>query len=324
MEAPSSDFVQDKLFGAFMGLLLGDALGAPHEFHSSLEFTGKLEHQLRVRWRCHSDRIMPPGSITDDSEMTLALLGSIIKARDYDQKVTLQSYLDWANSGCPFLGKNTRKLFKGVITIKGAQKRMDCAEDQEKIQSNGTLMRCLPLVLFKEEVIEADVNLTNPNDLNREANLTYLTAIYRLLYGGKPREILEEIGLELRDPELKRAYQQIIKGKKRDITGETKGWVVHAWYCAFRALASEDSFETQMEWIIGHHPNSDTDTNAAIAGAMLGARYGQARLLESEQTLNNWLILEAASDQESDIIRPKEYSVSALFPLLRKYCSLFL
>ena len=57
---------------------------------------------------------------------------------------------------------------------------------------------------------------------------------------------------------------------------------------------------------------------------MLGARYGQAHLLSSDQTLNNWLIIEAAPSKKTDLPRPEEYSVRVLFPLLQKYCKLFL
>ena len=60
--------LQDRLFRAFMGFMLGDALGAPHEYHSKLKYTGKLDHPLRAKWRMHPDRIMPEGSVTDDSE----------------------------------------------------------------------------------------------------------------------------------------------------------------------------------------------------------------------------------------------------------------
>lgn len=323
MELPLHESRVDRLFGAFMGHMLGDALGAPHEFHSSLPFTGKLEYKLRAKWRMHPDRIMPEGSITDDSEMTLALLRSIVENKDYIQEDALKAYLDWANSRCPFLGRNTRKLFVGVTTVAGARKRMENAEDQEKIESNGSLMRCLPLVLFNEQAIFEDTDLTNPNDLNREASLTYLTAIYRLIQNEPVHKILTEIGSQLRHPALLKAYSQILKNKERDITGKTKGWVVHAWYCAFRTLVSDTSFEEQMQWIISQ-PDSDTDTNAAIAGAMLGARYGQTHLLDFEQTLNNWLIIEKAPSKKTEVQRPSCYSVTVLFPLLQDYCRFFL
>ena len=77
-----------------------------------------------------------------------------------------------------------------------------------------------------------------------------------------------------------------------------------------------------MQWIIGRHPKCDTDTNAAIAGAMIGAKYGQERLLASEITTDNWLILEAAPLAKTDLKRPKLYSVRVLFPLLRNLLTL--
>lgn len=71
---------QDRVAGMLMGVALGDALGAPHEFKNSLslnKYTGILEHASKITSRWQGVRSMVVGQVTDDTEMTLTLAQSI-------------------------------------------------------------------------------------------------------------------------------------------------------------------------------------------------------------------------------------------------------
>ena len=72
----------DRLLGALLGHALGDALGAPHEFHPRKEYiyNGKLEYPMRVNSQWQGIREAPVGSTTDDTAMTVALLRAIPSA----------------------------------------------------------------------------------------------------------------------------------------------------------------------------------------------------------------------------------------------------
>ena len=132
----------DKIKGILIGLALGDALGAPHEFKYQKDvYTGKLIYEVRLFNRFHGETIFNVGSVTDDTEMTFALLRQIIKDGDYVKDNVILAYEEWANHG-KMLGKNTRALFKGVKTVKGYQNRYEkifSVPMGEWTQSNGSL-----------------------------------------------------------------------------------------------------------------------------------------------------------------------------------------
>src|SRR6266496_3416945 len=144
----------DKIKGMLIGLALGDALGAPHEFkyNNSLEYTGKLIHKVRLFDRFHGDTIFEVGSVTDDTQMTLVLANQMIADGGYNRENMILAYEKWAATS-KMMGKNTRELFKGVKTVKGYQNRYNkkfSAPENEWTQSNGSLMRCSPLVIFND------------------------------------------------------------------------------------------------------------------------------------------------------------------------------
>lgn len=129
------DSVTDRVKGMFVAVLLGDALGAPHELKSNINnvYTGKLEVRSRRYNRYEPDpskreTFGPVGAITDDSEivsaiadtsalarMTLTLLSSIVRNNGFNRGDVLNSYLTWAASGCKCLGKNTRAILGGGL-----------------------------------------------------------------------------------------------------------------------------------------------------------------------------------------------------------------
>ena len=71
--------VKDSIAGGIWGLLIGDALGVPYEFHppelipayKDIEFTPSQEFE-----RAHA--VVPPGTWSDDGAQALCLLASLL------------------------------------------------------------------------------------------------------------------------------------------------------------------------------------------------------------------------------------------------------
>ena len=300
----------DKIRGMFAGVFLGDTLGAPHEFkcNAKIIYTGKLEYRPFHTSRFQGKKELEIGQVTDDSEMTLALLRCILKDQTYIEDNVILAYLNWANSGVWTMGKNTRALFKGVITVKGYRNRIQKLTTIS--QSNGTLMRCTSLaLLFNNDFVIADVNLSNPDSVVRDSELVYVTAL-RLAIQGYPN-IFSYVKNLSQTPEVKEVIKQVENKQHRDIV-TNKGWCLHALYCALWVIENFTSFTKAMDWIMSFK-GSDTDTNGAIAGALLAASFGFYQIMSEEITKNNFEIILNCKVDLGPTIRQKEYGISDFY-----------
>lgn len=290
---------QDKIHGMLFGVALGDALGVPHEFRHNKKnvYTGKLQYHPSMRNRFTGKETMfPIGTVSDDTEMTISLFSSM-KRKDssyyYDSKDALKSYLAWANDGMPkMMGVNTRKLFKGVKTLKGYENRAKKVFSSEISQSNGCLMRCSPLALIedaKERMVsvESDCKLTNPTSICIEVCKVYVEGLRMALMGSHNNDIILHMS-KVEHKELQHAVVQVLNNIPREITSKSKGWIVHAFYCVLYSLYHFTSYSEAVNSVI--KMGGDTDTNAAIVGGMFGALIG-LNLLRKEQKDNLELML---------------------------------
>lgn len=300
----------DKTKGIFIGAALGDALGAPHEFkyHHSNKYTGILHHRFKFNSRYQPTKYLVPGQTTDDTEMTLALAHSMIRNNGYNKDDVILSYEKWANNSV-LVGVNTRKLFKGVKTVKGYENRYkNMINSGEISQSNGSMMRCLPLAfLWDHNVIVTDCSLTNPSPVNIDANTVYINALRLALLGYDRATIFNTIKEISTTVEVRNVLIQVITQQQRDVKGKTKGWVLHSLYCAMWSLLYAPSYQEGIDYII--RLGGDTDTNAAISGALLGALFGYDSLTKNNQTKHNIQILLSADTKLGDIPRPEEYTI---------------
>lgn len=272
----------DRVMGMIIGHALGDALGAPHEFrYQKKNYTGKLEHDVVLLSKWQPRDIFPPGSVTDDTQMALTLLNSLYEKEKYDEDDVIQSYIKWANSGVKMLGRNTRALFKGIKTVRGYRNRHTkfFVGNDQVTQSNGSLMRAYPLVFVDNT--KQDCELTNPNAVNILCSMVYIGILKRILEDIPKNEILEWLGEIKGEPEVREAIQQGLNKLPRNITEVGKGWVVHALYITIYSYVHIDNTVEMYKWIITQW--GDTDTNAAIAGAVKGLELGFQKVKEEQE-----------------------------------------
>jgi ADP-ribosylglycohydrolase len=327
----------DKVTGMLAGFALGDALGTPHEFFNN-EYTGKLEYKVQSKRRYKEPLIGVVGQVSDDTEMTLTLLNQLLEDDGYNRNNVILSYIEWANSKCPFMGKNTRALFKGIKTIKGYEGRYKKIFDTKKSirehQSNGSLMRCSPLFHFTDDIIEDDCSITNPSKFNIEAETLYCDALNSLLYNEDPINIIQDLLAKVKNENLKKRIDgslnfEIVgkitdkEGEEIDVT-ENRGWIGHAFTFAMETLARPLTFTQVMDWTIKENIKGDTDTNAAISGAIVGMKYGFNKLLQAKVTAENWEILMSVDTEEGDIPRPEKYSPRRIPELAAEFVEVFL
>ena len=265
----------------FMGLALGDALGAPCEFGrpSAKSFTGVFTPEWRsVRTSRYGYVVQyEQGQVTDDTEMTIALLQALNDG--YTPERAIQQYIDWANSGTKSLGRNTRTLFHGYRRFDTYYRRFDGQKSKNE-QGNGFLMRISPVALItdrnaRETIAATDTALTNPMPICIEASRLYVALLNQLLYttetnyGAKTTQLRETVQTALvrtTDVQMIQCLEDALSPEYTRPIREMKGWMMHALSIAIFASLHYDRFDTAITFVI--HQGGDTDTNAAIAGAM--------------------------------------------------------
>ena len=291
---------KDRLRGMLWGVALGDALGAPYEFKY-----GKIPYSSSLQ----------PGQrdyVTDDTEMTLALAQCLVEQNGkYHPDKAVLSYIQWVGSNPIDVGNNTKTLFRHPLTIDNAHalKKYRAVHNElikepldRQSQSNGHLMRASPLGIlfvthpesvnpFGEKWWLLDTQLSNFHPTCVAAADVYFRMIFNILHNRTnidPAHVdwstNEHVRQSITDAKNVKDIKQT--GSRR--VDSKRGWTCHALYFAVVAYSYPfKTFTEGMDFIIGQHLDSDTDTNGAIAGAILGLRLGYTKLLEDNTTAEN-------------------------------------
>jgi ADP-ribosylglycohydrolase len=256
--------------GCLLGQLAGDALGSLVEFKSASEIARRYPKGVRDMvdggtWNTIA------GQPTDDSEMALGLARVLVAKRRVDPLAARDAYRAWLDSH-PF--------DCGATVSAGLRGRPN-----HDSQANGALMRISPLGIFGathplESVAQwarEDAALTHPHPICQQANALYAVAIARAIKdGATPASLYREIVAWAKessvDPALAQVIAQAADHPPRDFVSQ-QGWVLIAFQnTLWQLLHAPNTEEAIVDTIMR---GGDTDTNAAICGALLGAVHGR-------------------------------------------------
>lgn len=317
--------LQDKIEGMLAAHAVGDAIGAPHEFkYSKYSYTGKIQYPAEMRSQYQPTKISAIGQVTDDTEMSFALITSLIENNGkWNYSDVVLSYMKWANSKPIGMGKNTRSLLCGVKTVKGYEKRIQKMKNSKESisQSNGSLMRAHPLVILNLKTATLDTTLTNPCDVNTSTTKVYVWLLKRLIRGNYDQE---EIKLLLETLTKKKWCHTEVVVVIRDVLEHhyvdvsiNRGWVLHSLYTGLWCLLNFGNLRKAISKTYRFNivpPEgkglSDTDTNAAISGALLGAQMGLKKLKKDPFFSSNYEKIKSCDTNKGDSPRPLSYHPS--------------
>jgi ADP-ribosyl-[dinitrogen reductase] hydrolase len=267
------DVMRDRARGCAVGAAVGDALGMPLEFYP-LQPLDRLTREMR-------NGRLPAGTFTDDTEMALALAGSILGARPVglNPDDLARRFAIWLNSGPDDVGRHTR-LVVGRIANGVPWKQASIAVQQAYPDSagNGSVMRCWPVALARwndlpallaESALQSRVTHAHPEC---EAACRFINATIRqLLLGARPAEAVACALNEANPPgDLRRAIQTAARRRREELPNS--GWVRHTVESAVWGLLTTASAEEAVVQVA--NLGEDADTAAAVAGALAGAAYG--------------------------------------------------
>jgi len=252
--------------GALLGQVIGDSLGSRVEQKPAAEIAQLYPHGLRELGDGGVYHTMA-GQPTDDSEMALTLARCIVRDRKFDAEKVLDAYRAWLTSRPVDCGVTTERGLLGLLTTES--------------ESNGSLMRCSPIGIWAAgdpalaaRTARDDSMLTHSNATCLEACAAYCAAIAAGVGGASKDEMFEAATAHAKGP-AHEAVKRAAKGIAPIDYFTHQGWVLVALQNAFWCLHTLELEEALVQ-TVGR--GGDTDTNAAIAGALLGSHYGQEKI----------------------------------------------
>jgi ADP-ribosyl-[dinitrogen reductase] hydrolase len=278
--------LEEKIKGGIVGLLVGDALGVPYEFHAREEIPPfhKIEFDPPEGFhRAHAG--VPAGTWSDDGAQALCLLASLLERGRFDAADFAERLVAWfredymAVDGVFDVGIQTQRA---ILNLRGGAPPLEAGLSDERNNGNGSLMRALPLAVWHrgsdEELVRDafDQSAVTHNHLRSKL----CCALYCLwarrvlqnsenawedavetLYQIFPEETAERAELETNISPREKTFE--IKGS---------GYVVDSLRAAVWANGEFDSYEKTVKSAVAL--GDDTDTTACIAGGIAGLRFG--------------------------------------------------
>jgi ADP-ribosyl-[dinitrogen reductase] hydrolase len=276
---------QERIEGGLYGLLIGDALGVPYEFHppAAIPIPRLIEFEPPPDYpRAHEG--VPPGTWSDDGAHALCLLASLQYRNGLDLEDLGRRLVNWYELG--YMAVDYEVFDVGIQTrtalsaIRAGTPALKAGPSGEFDNGNGSLMRVLPLALWHQgddAALARDAMLqsrvTHGHMRSQVCCALYClwarrtlegsaeawadaVATFRALYpeGMEQREVLES-AVRPDSPER----------------GSGSGYVVDCLRSARDCVAMGPYERVVKEAIsLGH----DTDTTAAVAGGIAGIRDG--------------------------------------------------
>jgi ADP-ribosyl-[dinitrogen reductase] hydrolase len=282
--------LRDRVVGCVLGLALGDALGAPFEFRRAHDVPDPIP-ALEEPWRGQ-----PPGSTTDDTAMAMNLVRSLADRGGLDLDDVVRRHLEWLASDPPDVGALTRRVLSraaGGVPAPEAARAVWEERGPEVSAGNGSVMYCAPLGAADANRRNASLEeaprlsgITHHDERCTTAVLAVTLAVAGLVRGERPLRALEDAVAATIDRAGGEELEFLIgaAGTARPVDGPDQGFVLFTAGLGLQALARvEDQtpvtaadVERELRRVVSL--GGDTDTNAAVAGALLGAAAGAANL----------------------------------------------
>lgn len=294
-----------------IGCAIGDALGNPFEMHAvdsmSLQIWDGSFIDGGTFWKGDA------GQYTDDTLMSMALSASLIENQGFNPEDVAKKYLAWYESG------NTRGI--GTTTANALANLQAGATWQESglirgvdglpAGGNGTAMRASPIGLVYRndptQLIETamiDASITHNSHEPMMGSVAVALATSFLANGThSPLSALEEIKGIISESEVKQKLELAsFCLKEGDSHSEALaaigvgGYVPETVGAAFYCLAATSSFKEAV--IMAIKAGGDTDTTAAIVGALAGTYYGLDDIpSEYKSQVENGQLLQDLTDE---------------------------
>ena len=279
-----------RAHGCLLGQIAGDSLGSLVEFKSAQAIAARYPDGPAQLANGGTFNTLA-GQPTDDSELALALARSLVCEPQPDLEATARAYRAWLDSRPFDMGHTTRTALVAISTAAiaaGTAAKAATHSASTASQANGALMRVAPLGIwgaYRSEAdamarARADAALTHPHQVCQDASALWVALIAKAIREGPSAAALYAYARTLAatmEPTLRERVELAATAVPPDFMHQM-GWVLTALQNALYHLAHATPFGEAVRQTVAQ--GGDTDTNGAIAGALLGAVHGRAAVPE--------------------------------------------
>ena len=274
--------LHDKCAGTFVGLAIGDALGAPVEFNKRGTFQPVTGYRKGGRFD------LPSGAWTDDTAMALCLADNLLENSGLNTHDLLSRFCRWAEHGentstgvAVGIGQNTLRAL-GDFRRNG---NLYAQPFGRKNDGNGSIMRLAPIASFYAHDLDQAIAsaseqslTTHSSNIAEESCELLAELLVRIVNGEVAEQVFRSvITMDWCDP-LASAFSVPLQELPSEAI-RSSGYVVDTLHAAMWAVAKTDKFEDAVMHAV--NLGDDADTVGAVAGQIAGAIYGYSGVPKS-------------------------------------------
>ena len=276
--------IVDRIKGTIYGQAIGDALGLGTEGMTDEDMAWKYPNGIthysdifqdrhRKRWKI--------GDWTDDTDMMLCIASAVIKDKGVNLTSIAQNFKNWADGEPMGIGETIYKVLSFGDYV---EKPFDASKvlwnmSHQQSAANGGLMRTSIVGLFPKAVEECAVNICrlthyDPRCAGSCAIVSLL--IHSMVYGEDKLSYHQMVDIGERYDNRIREYIDL--SLNTDIRAlelqdwDSVGYTLKTMAAGLWAYWNAKTFEDGLLSVV--RAGGDADTNAAVACAILGAKYG--------------------------------------------------
>lgn len=298
----SRELVFERAKAAYLGLAIGDALGATTEF--------MMPGEIKAKYKVHRKIIgggwlyLKPGQVTDDTEMSLAMGKAVLIAGKWDLKGIADHFLGWMKSKPIDIGATCRRGIRDY-KLKGQLE----VPYNEWDAGNGAAMRMAPVALFTlgddlqlQKYALEQAHLTHNHALSDAACIVIGRMVQQGILG-TDRHKLHETTREL--------VAEFASFRFHNYKGNASAYVVDTLQTVFHYLFSTATFEECLIGVVNQ--GGDADTTGAIAGMIAGAFYGLDEIPDRWTKKLNKEVRAEVENQAVRLVKLSPWALGELF-----------
>jgi len=259
--------LEQRAIAAYLGLAIGDALGATVEFMTPREIAH--QHGTHKEITGGGWLRLKPGVVTDDTTMSLALGDAILDAQGIDAAIIARHFDNWMRAKPVDIGNTVRR---GLLHYRTTGE--SSVPQNEQDAGNGACMRTLPIALstlgmndaLVMRAVQAQSHVTHNNPVSDAGTFCVVRMVQMALQGANVTQLRHGPVHHLLE-----SYPDFVFRRRRR-SENPSGYIVHTLHVVLDAFFDTDNFEDCLVETVNR--GGDADTTGAIAGMIAGAYYG--------------------------------------------------